>query len=221
MALKPHHVGEELVAELFRRLNAARRLQDVKCKECGRSVAEVLGGVGQLQEFKADVPVNVALRNIGAIETDPMHRIDVALCGNDSVVPCEVKLGDTLPLWKVCRWIRDGCTSGETNGTTYLRGPMLAVLARTGVAERATLNLSGPDREVAEAWLLVVRREVYRGWAKSKANKLHVVSPQGHVVVFDDLVATLHDPVAEFAEAIEAVVDFKAVAFAKAWYQPE
>jgi hypothetical protein len=221
MPLELHHIGEELVANLLNRLHEKRRLSNVECRECKKTLEQMLAAAGTYEESRSNMPFDVTLANGKKVGVDAMHEIDVAVYGNERVFPAEVKLGKgQLGIGSVCASITDACEL--RNDGQYLKGPMWSLLARTGAATGATIEVQENRRPVTEEWALVIRRSVYATWAKNRAKKtLHSACPNAHVLVFEDLVTEISMAATPFAEVIEDVVRFDAGEFAEKWYTAE
>lgn len=178
-ALRLTHIGEPLIAAMFKRSAAVRAVfsqrLDLNVDRC-RAVTEA------------------PLSRSGRFGFDGASRIDVALLDQAATpnssrrrcVPCEAKLGTERMTERAfnARFLRECKTS---HGDTRIRGSMPAILERKleGVLDRELITtVAGEDFDVTSKWALVLREQIARKWVTHPP----ALSGRCTLVVFEELV---------------------------------
>lgn len=136
LALDISHIGESLVAELLN----------------NQAIKEKIKDLAKLSSLPKEAKPNVPISN----DSDPMHRIDVLITGEDnSLTAIEVKFGTTIitPGAYCARYL-----SNTTDGST--KGNMINKLI-----EGVTIE----NQKIEKKWVLLVRNKKIRKKLSSSA----------------------------------------------------
>ena len=165
--LSPHHLGEALVARLL----ALTDLTEVPVHDPRRPKDTLrLGAVLGTERPPLEILAKVRLQAIeGAPRFDGMHDIDCALMFEDEVIPIELKLGETglAPTTFAKRFVTPG--TRLTHASSAVAGSMVSLLDDNGRegGERLSFGLRARSRPVRRQWLLMLREETWRVWART------------------------------------------------------
>ena len=201
-----HHVGEVVLAELLKALVERRELDTVPCVHhhactLGRVVHEA--GLAAPFTFEANVGLGPVTLAGSQLLFDGAHEVDVLCQGTDGRgLALEAKLGtDRMAAaeFKKRFLAPVAVTSHKPNGR--VKGSMVAILNHRFIEALGALPIRtqrAPAAELVESWALVIREEVWRGWAKRGMPSFaatchimvfeHIVAKYGNAAAFDDLV---------------------------------
>ena len=192
--LRPHHMGEALVAELLRTL--ASRIGDVRAidPDTGedtllKHLVPLLAGVTP----KAVHP-NASLEQLaGGVDFDGMHAIDCAVELDRTVVALELQLGRTRLRPGEFKERFSDKKPDITHDGRRLSGSMVAVLDANGsTIKDVRIDLFCVEKPVERKWILVVGREILDLWTKRGRMKLADalgLRQLGAIVSLEDIVA--------------------------------
>lgn len=167
--LSPCHLGEALVKELAKAANLAElRGHDPK----NPSVEIALGSLFDFSRAPSRVEANSPLENEpGSPRFDGMHDIDCAVVFEKTVIPIELKLGETRlsPRSFAERFVSK--SPRLTHKNMRIAGSMVALLdwnQRAPLGGQPAISLRACGLPVQPRWLLMVREVTWQTWAKKK-----------------------------------------------------
>jgi hypothetical protein len=179
--IKPTHIAEYLIAEMYNRSPEVRAL-----------FAEQLDRTISLPDGSTAIP-NLQLTTCGPFRFDGAHKIDIAILDKAalSCIPCEAKLGnDRLGKTEFEKRFLGSCAMSHKN--TRIAGSMIAILERKlpspCLHSPVLVNHEGRVYQVSSPWVLIMRKTVYDSWTKYGAPLL---SPVGIQITFEAIVEAL------------------------------
>jgi len=195
--IKPTHIAECLIAEMYNRSPDVRAL-----------FAEQLGRTISLSDGSTAIP-NLQLTTCGPFRFDGAHKIDIAVLDKAtfSCVPCEAKLGnDRLGKTDFEKRFLGSCRTSHKN--TRIAGSMIAILERKLPSPCLNypvfVNHEGKDYRVISPWVLILRKTVCDSWTKYGAPLL---SPACIHISFEAIVRALGGKV-RFNSLVGELVNF-------------
>ncbi|OGP53558.1 MAG: hypothetical protein A2162_01805 [Deltaproteobacteria bacterium RBG_13_52_11b] len=195
--IKPTHIAEFIVAEMFNRSTAVRHF-----------FAKQLSGLISLPESPTAVP-NLQLATCGPYKFDGAHKIDTAILDDTtlSCIPCEAKFGnDRLGKLEFEKRFLRPC--GMSHGNTRITGNMIAILDRKlpnqCLNSSVLVNHKGNEYQVVPRWVLILRESILDSWAK---NGVPGLSSACITVSFETIV-DLFEGKAPFNSLVAELVNF-------------
>lgn len=159
------HIGEALLAEMFNRSPAVKRLIADKTK------------IDRLLTDGSFAVPEVPLSTCGDFRFDGAHRIDVALAsrGDPDCLAIESKLGESRMGAKTfdSRFLKQ---CGTSHGGTRITGSMVSILDGNLPNESAGKDIKAAYEDLEfrlrKRWVLVVRQSVLNSWLNSAIPRL-------------------------------------------------
>ena len=207
MTIELSHIGEVLISELLSRLCTAERLDQVRCKVTGISLASDLDTLSP--RFIADQAQLRVQTDDATYACDGAQTVDVLCVGQQRAIAMEAKLGLTrMSPSEFPKRFCDPCSiSGHSD--PRLNGSMIAVLDRRlpFVNGRVCARIGDQGWLLGPHWWLVVRERVWNSWAVVLPVRL------ARILVFDEL-ARLYGDGHDFDDLVRHIIGND---FAKRW----
>jgi len=212
------HIGEVILADLLGELagRGELRIPCVAHPQCTLEGVFAAAGVHGKLEFQSNVSLLPVADRQTNLLFDGTHCVDLLAYSEAGVaaVAFEAKLGlERLSRSEFeKRFLLELSASPKAR---RIKGSMVAILSHRCVDGVDVLRLRAalePPREIAQPWVLVVRRATWTRWSRPNDSPPEL-GPDAHVVCFDDVAAAHGDARAFDALVRRAVGD----GFAEAW----
>jgi hypothetical protein len=159
--IKPTHIAECLIAEMYNRSREVRRL-----------FGERVSLVTSFPDGSPAVP-DLQLATCGRFRFDGAHKIDIAILdrAHSRCIPCEVKLGnDRLGKTQFEQRFMECCQTSHKD--TRISGSMIAILERKLPRQCLTspilVDHEGREYKVASPWVLILRKAILDSWVNRR-----------------------------------------------------
>lgn len=188
------HIGEVILADLLRELAAREEKVTIPCRahrDCSLETVFEAAGLHAARRFAPNVPLIPVLREETELAFDGAHCVDVLAHQDDgTAVAFEAKLG----LGRLSRSEfekRFLAKLERSHSGRRVKGSMIALLSHRyieGVGHLPLRTALSADKELARAWVLVVRRATWLNWSRV-GNSPPALGADAHIVCFDDVAA--------------------------------